>query len=73
MDGRLDMSDKSRKEALETPKRTKGTKDTKKTKPLELSDHDLDQVSGGTGSIDKASPKLSEACSTGKHFDKVTL
>jgi hypothetical protein len=43
------------------------------TKPLELLDHDLEQVSGGAGSIEKTHPKLTETSSSGKHLDKVTL
>jgi type VI protein secretion system component Hcp len=38
-----------------------------------LSEQELEQVVGGTKTTDKASPKLFEACSSGKHIAKVII
>jgi type VI protein secretion system component Hcp len=39
----------------------------------ELSDQQLDNVAGGTKSIDKASAKLFQACATGEHIKTASL
>jgi type VI protein secretion system component Hcp len=42
-------------------------------RPIGLSDQQLDNVTGGTKVVDKASPTLSTLCCTGKHMPKVTI
>jgi type VI protein secretion system component Hcp len=39
----------------------------------ELSEHQLDNVAGGTKSVDKASAKLFQACATGEHIKTASL
>jgi type VI protein secretion system component Hcp len=38
-----------------------------------LSEQELEQVVGGTQTTDKPSPKLFEACNSGKHIAKVII
>jgi type VI protein secretion system component Hcp len=40
---------------------------------VELNDRELDSVTGGTKTIDAASPNLFKGCCTGKHFANATV
>ena len=40
---------------------------------VELSDHELDMIVGGTTPQDKASPNLFKLCTTGEHIKTLTL
>jgi bacteriocin-like protein len=39
----------------------------------ELSEQQLDNVTGGTKSVDKSSAKLFQACATGEHIKAATI
>ena len=40
---------------------------------VKLSDRELDSVTGGTKTVDAASPNLFMGCCTGKHFANATV
>jgi hypothetical protein len=46
---------------------------TIQSKLVELSEQQLDNVAGGTKTIDKASAKLFQSCATGEHIKTATL
>ena len=46
---------------------------TRNGKPSELSDKELDEVSGGGKVVDAGAPVLFRNCCSGKHYAQVTI